>query len=123
MVASQKDKGEHLPFGVLQALILSLEEVRDGVKEGLASSRLQIAHTQRLPLADRERMMPMIKGQREHWIAIDKAINWLILRVQQRMRWPAKIRQMTDEELNELGINPCIKGAMEWNHTEELQQT
>lgn len=111
---------EKLPFGVLQCVILTLEEIRDQAIQGKKSAQLQIAHTQRLQAEDRERIMPVVKGQLNYWQTCEKAINWIIHRAGQRLRWPARFRTMTRDELTQLGFDETLREAMQWNKEEEL---
>jgi len=106
---------DKLPFGVLQAFILTLEEIGDKAKAGIQSAKLQIAHTQRLQLPDRERMMPVVKGQLYYWETVVKAINWISHSASQRLQWIPKLREMEPKDLYELGIDNSLMEAMEWN--------
>lgn len=112
-------KPERLPFGVLQSIILTLEECRDHASQAKVAAKLQIQHTLRLQQLDRDRMLPVVKGQLLYWETVEKAINWLNHRVTQRMRWPAKLKHLSEQELMQLGMDKSLREVMKWNSLEE----
>lgn len=114
---------EKLPDGVLQAIILSVDEVKEHLRAGEAATRNQIARCGFLPPVERVRVLEGLKKQLEHYLKSQGSLDYFIAKVQQRMKWPAIIRNMKKSELVSAKINPNLWDAMQWNVESELSKT
>jgi len=118
-MVAPKSSPEHLPSGVLQAIIFCVEECRDHLRSGQTSTKRQIQAASYLSPVDRARILPGLTAQLEHYERCEGALDYLLTRCKQRMRWPSIVRNMPDSELKDSHIDLSLWDAMQWNRESE----
>lgn len=118
---TKKNTPEHLPSGVLQAIIFCVEEVRDHLRRGKQSTANQIVQANHLPAKERSAIMPGLQNQMEYFKRCEGTLDYFLTRVHQKMRWPAIVRNMIEKELKESHIDMSLWDVMQWNKEKEPQ--
>lgn len=114
-------KPELLPSGIQQVIVFVLEEIRVHVRNGQISAKKQLQQASYLPPADRQRMMPILSKQLEHWQKSEGVVDYILAKIQQRQRWIPTVKQMTEMEMIANGIDTSLREVMGWVADREQQ--
>jgi len=120
-VEKAKTESEHLPPGLLQAVIFCLEECRGHLRSGLESSNRQISAASYLKPEQRAAIMPGLTKQQDHYSRSIGTVDYILAKCHQKMRWPSVLRKMTPQQATESGITLKLWEVMGWQIESELQ--
>lgn len=112
---SKRAKVSNIPTGVMQAVILTLEELRMHAVNGRIAAQRQLGAMQRLSSQDRAAVENSVRGQLRYWESVESGINMCIDRAGKGLRWPEVIRVMDAATLELHHIDRSLFEVMQWD--------